>query len=147
MKKTVIIIAAVVILISSIAGAAAYITSTPEYAMKEIISDVMENGIDGLYPHLTGKAREAADALSSVADSGIFGAIIGMVSQSDYSDMLKSAMKEIKWSVDEILRDNSSVTAIISFDYKEKLSGAVELSMVKKEGEWKIDRVSLRSVD
>lgn len=36
---------------------------------------------------------------------------------------------------------------IISFDYKDKIKGTVELSMVKEGGEWKIDGMGFPKFD
>ena len=124
-------------------GVGYYAIHTPEYALKKIGDDVKLSGIDGLYPHLTGKARETVDSVSSVMDNDILGAIIGLIGQSDYVSVLKSKIQEIQWGVKEVLKNSKNASVILTFNYEEKLTGTVTLSMVKEEGSWKIDGIEL----
>ena len=73
MKKVVIIISSVILLLAVITGCLGmYMLNTPEYALKTMIDDVNTSGMEGLEPHLTGKAKETIDAVSYVTDSNIF---------------------------------------------------------------------------
>lgn len=142
MKKVILIISSVVLLLVVIVGGfGLYIVNTPEYALKNIIEDVKASGMAGLAPHLTGKAKETLDAVSSVTESSLFNTIMGFIDQSDYVGVLKSEIQEIQWGVDDVLKSKENAAVILSFNYKDKLIGTIEISMVRREGEWKIDSI------
>ena len=140
MKKTILIVSSIVVLIALIAGGAGlYIVSTPEYALKDIIEDVNTSGMDGLEPHLTGKAKETIDAVASITESELFTTIMSFVNQNNYVSVLKSEIQEIQWGVDDALKSKENAVVILSFNYEDRLIGTIEISMTREESEWKID--------
>ena len=142
MKRAIFIIISVVLLgVIGIVGTGIYITNTLEYALKVMIDDVGTSGMDGLYPHLTGKAKTTMEAVSAVADNRIVSTLAGFIGQSEYVGILKSKMQEIQWSVRDVLKSKENVSVILSFNYEDKLVGTMELSMLKEGGEWKISGV------
>lgn len=148
MKKAFLVTISIVALIAvTIIGMSVYVTNTPEYALKEMIDDVNASGMDGLYPHLTGEARATIDAVSSVTGNSIFNTIVGFISQSEYVSVLKSEIQEIQWEVDDVLKSKDNTSVILSFNYDDKLVGTIELSMVREDGEWKIDGLEFPEFD
>ncbi len=148
MKKVFLITISIVALIAvTIIGMGVYVTNTPEYALKEMIDDVNASGMDGLYPHLTGEARATIDAVSSVTGNSIFNTIVGFISQSEYVSVLKSEIQKIQWEVDNVLKSKDNASVILSFNYDDKLVGTIELSMVREDGEWKIDGLEFPEFD
>lgn len=142
MKKALFITISIVALIAAtIIGMGIYVTNTPEYALKEMIDDVNASGMDGLYPHLTGEARATVDAVSSVTENNIFNTIVGFIGQSEYAGVLKSEIQEIKWEVDDVLKSKENAAVVLSFNYEDKLIGTIEISMIREEGEWKVDSI------
>jgi hypothetical protein len=142
MKKAILIISSIVlILVVVIGGIGFHIVNTPEYALKSIIEDVNDSGMEGLSPHLTGKAKETLDAVSSVTGSDLFNTIMGFVSQNDYIGVLKSEIQEIQWEVDYVLKSKENAAVVLSFNYEDKLMGTIEISMIREEGKWKVDSI------
>lgn len=142
MKKVVIIICSIILLLAIIvSGLGIYIVNTPEYALMTMIDDVNASGMEGLESHLTGKAKKTIDTVSYVTDSSIFNTIMGFISQNDYVSVLKSEIQEIQWEVDDILKSKENAAVILSFNYKDKLIGTIEISMIRDEGKWKIDNI------
>lgn len=142
MKKAILIISSVVLLLAvAVGGFGLYIVNTPEYALKSIIEDVNDSGMEGLNPHLTGKAKETLDAVSSVTESELFNTIMGYIDQSDYIGVLKSEIQEIQWEVDDVLKSKENAAVILSFNYEDKLIGTVSISMIREKAGWKIDRI------
>lgn len=142
MKKAIFITISVSVLIATtIIGMGYYVTSTPEYALKETIEDVHDSGIEGLYPHLTSKARTTIDAVSSITENNILNTILGFIGQSEYVSVLKSEIRGIKWSLSDVLKCKENALVIFSFNYDDKLVGTIELSMVREDGKWKIDEL------
>lgn len=148
MKKAFLIISSIVVLLAVIVGGfGLYIMNTPEYALKSIIEDVNVSGMEGLEPHLTGKAKETLDAVSSVTESSLFNAFMGFFNQNDYVGVLKSGIQEIQWGVDDVLKSKENAAVILSFNYKDKLIGTIEISMIREKGEWKIDGLEFPEFD
>ena len=148
MKKAFLVTISIAALIAvTIIGMGVYVSNTPEYALKEMIDDVNASGMDGLYPHLTGEARATIDAVSSVTGNSIFNTIVGFISQSEYVSVLKSEIQEIQWEVDDVLKSKDNASVILSFNYDDKLVGTIELSMVREDGEWKIDGLEFPEFD
>ena len=148
MKKALLITISIVALLAATSiGMGVYVTNTPEYALKEMIDDVNASGMDGLYPHLTGEARATIDTVASVTENSIFNTIVGFISQSEYVGVLKSEIQEIQWEVDDVLKSKDNASVILSFNYDDKLVGSIELSMVKEDGEWKIDGLEFPEFD
>lgn len=148
MKKAFLVTISIAALIAvTIIGMGVYVSNTPEYALKEMIDDVNASGMDGLYPHLTGEARATIDAVSSVTGNSIFNTIVGFISQSEYVSVLKYEIQEIQWEVDDVLKSKDNASVILSFNYDDKLVGTIELSMVREDGEWKIDGLEFPEFD
>ena len=142
MKKALFITISIVALIAAtIIGMGIYVTNTPEYALKKMIDDVNASGMDGLYPHLTGEARSTVDDVSSVTENNIFNTIVGFIGRSEYAGVLKSEIQEIKWEVDDVLKSKENAAVVLSFNYEDKLIGTIEISMIREEGEWKVDSI------
>lgn len=142
MKNAVLIISSITLLLALVVGGfGLYIVGTPEYALRIILEDVNAFGIEGLDAHLTGKAKAALDTLSSVTESSLFNTIMGFVNQSKYIGVLKSEIQEIHWEVGDILRGTEHAAVILHFNYQDALIGTIEISMIREEGEWKIDDI------
>lgn len=142
MKKGFIIICSIILLLAAIAGGfGLYIVNTPEYALKTIIEDINTSGIEGLEPHLTGKARKTLDTVSSVTESALFNTITGLINQDNYIGVLKSEIQEIQWEVADILKGKENAAVILSFNYENKLIGTIEISMIREKSGWKIDDI------
>lgn len=139
MKKAILIISFVVLLLVMVVGGIGlYIVDTPEYSLKNIIEDVNISGMEGLDPHLTGKAKETLDTVSSVTENVLFNTIKGFINLNDYVGVLKTEIQEIQWEVDDVLKSKENATVILSFNYEDKLIGTIEILMIREEGEWKI---------
>ena len=148
MKKAVLITTSIVALIAIIiACVGVYIVNTPEYALKKMIDDVNDSGIDGLYPYLTEDARETVDAVTSIAENDIFSFIMNITGKGNYANVLKSKIQETQWGVKDVLRGKDNATVILSFDYDDKLVGTIKLYMCKEDGSWKIDKLSFPEFD
>lgn len=148
MKKTLLItISFVVLIATTIISIGVYITNTPEYALKKMLDDVEASGMDGLYPHLTSEARATIDAVSSVVDNNIFNTVVSFISQNEYMRVLKSEIREIQWSVSDVLKSKGNASVILSFNYDDKLVGTIELSMIREDGEWKINGLEFPEFD
>ena len=148
MKKALLIIGAVVAVIAIAAVCLGlYVVRTPEYALMQTIKDVKASGMRGLRPHLTVEAQEKIDAVSSLADNKMVGAIMGLLGKNDYVSVLKEEMQQVQWEVDDIMKGSHNAEVIVKFNYDDRLIGTIALSMVQKSDGWKIDGLELPKFD
>ncbi|MBQ2001207.1 MAG: hypothetical protein II241_05445 [Clostridia bacterium] len=119
------------------------IIKSPEYALMQIKNDVQESGIDGLMPHLTDDAQKTVSTITSVTENQIVGALFSLFAKDDYVGALKSNLSEIDWRLDDVLKSKNKADAVLGFNYKDKLTGTIEISMVYEDGEWKISGIEI----
>lgn len=148
MKKIIIIVVSVIAIIGlAFGGYYLYKTSTPEYALATIIADVESHGMGGLKEHLTSNATEKIEAVEEWTDglglSGIFSAI----TQDSVVSFLNSKISEVDWTVEDILKGENRADVVIGFDYNGSVIGTVEITMLRDDGEWKIDSFGLPHFD
>lgn len=148
MKKALLIIGVVIAVIAiAVACFGIYVVRTPEYALAQMIKDVNSSGMDGLRSHLTADAQEKLDTVAALADNKLVGAIVGLFAKDDYVSVLKSEMQQVQWEVEDVMKGSNNAEVILSFNYEERLIGTIALSLVKDDGEWKIDSLELPKFD
>lgn len=146
-RLSLVVISAVVIFALIVGGYFLYKTSTPEYALAVTIEDVRSSGMAGLKEHLTSNAIEKIEAVEEWTEkSGVSGIISALTKDSAVS-FLKSKMSDVNWTVEEILKGKKRADVVIGFDYKESIIGTVEITIIKENGDWKIDGLNLPHFD
>ncbi len=69
---------------------------------------------------------------------------MGFVYQNtDILEVLKSKSDNIEWELKDIQKGREGATVVLAFRYEEKMEGTVDISMIKEDGEWKIDSFKL----
>lgn len=140
MKKAITIVLCVVLLAGAAAGGwYLYKTATPEYALAETISDTKEAGLDGLRSHLTENAKEKIDAVGEWSErTGITG-ILSALTQDAALSVLKENLADVEWTVDDVLKGKNRADVVIGFNYSDKVTGTIEITMIREDNTWKID--------
>lgn len=148
MKKTLLILGAIALVIAiGIACTLAYVVRMPEYALSVMARDVAEFGLEGLRPHLTEEACKKLDTVTSLVDNKLVGSLMGLFGKEDYTELLRTKLQQIRWSLKEITRDGDRAEVILSFHYEDRLTGTVAFSMVYGDDGWKIDSLELPKFD
>ena len=147
MKKTWIVIGSIVIVLAIILSLGLYMVQTPEYALLTIARDVKTSGIDGLRPHLTDDALAVVDKVSAITENKLIGAIVSLLGKNESVSILKSKMQEMQWNVVEIMKGKEHADVILAFDYDDKMTGTIEMSMVHSKDGWKIDGLELPKIE
>lgn len=146
--KVVLIVLVAVLLVGGVVyGVCRSAAGTPEYAMAQIVADVNESGLDGLRPHLTASAQETVDTVTAVTESNLVNTLLDLFSQTDYVGVLKSELQSIEWEVEDILTGEENASVILHFDYDGRLTGRIDITLLKEDGEWKIDGLSYPQFD
>lgn len=150
MKKRGWKIAVIVFLLLVAIGATGFfaVRNSPEYALLTMAKDVRDAGVEGLKPHLTGQALELVEKLGGKSDNRFWEVISTILDTDQLVEMMKTELAKVEWKLDDF--DKSAHTAEISlrFNYSGKLSGEVELDMLRDEnGAWKISEIKLSDLD
>lgn len=119
------------------------ILNSPEYALMQIADDIQENGIEGITPHLTDDAKKTVSTIISVTDNKFINSIFQFTQNEDFTDVLISNLKEIEWSLCEVLKSKEKADVVLEFNYNDKLSGTIEIKMIRENGDWKISGIGL----
>lgn len=148
MKKFLGVVAVLLLLAVAAGGAWIFLTlNSPEYALAQMAQDVKRSGLDGLEPHLTQEAQETLDKLGAVSDNTLVGSILSALNADSYLDTLKDKLSEVEWSVDDVLRNSEKARVSLGFNYEDKITGTVEVDMVRRDGEWKISGIGMPDVE
>jgi hypothetical protein len=119
------------------------VVRSPEYALMNIAKDIRTDGIDGLMPHLTGKAEDTVTTITSIAENRFVNTILSAFNKDDYVVILKSNIKKVNWEIDDILKGNKQANIVLAFNYEDKLVGTIKVSMVREDDEWKISGIEM----
>ena len=52
-------------------------------------------------------------------------------------------LSECNWTVKEVMKGSDSSRAILGFNYEDKMTGTIELTLIKEDKVWKIDGLEL----
>ena len=107
---------------------------SPEYVLGKAYKDMKKKGLDGLKPYLTSKALKKLEVIQMVSSG------MNMFSSHSASDdesnatvkVLLSKLSECDWKIKKMKKDSNDATCVIAFDYEEKLTGTINLKMIKE---------------
>lgn len=120
--------------------------TTPEYALKQTISDVESDGLDGLMPHLTDDAAKVVDSVASFMENPIVSGITSLL-VDDKAAFIKENLSTIKWDIGDILKGEQETDVIVNFVYSKDISGSIKIVLIKDNSEWKINGIGIPSFD
>ena len=115
---------------------------SPEYVLENAIADVKASGIEGLKPYLTEEAQKKVERVQTVSNELNVLSSLATGSESTVK-MLVRKLSECDFSVDDLIKGSESAKGIVRFKYEDCMEGTVELSMIKEDKEWKIDKVEM----
>lgn len=124
---------------------------SPEYVLKKAVEDMEQTGLDGLKLYLTEDAIEkikmvqmfsgGIELFSNIGVSGIISP--DLENETEYAAFLIDHLSECEWTVIDVSKGSSTAKGLVGFNYKDKLKGTVELSMMNDDNEWKINRIKM----
>ena len=152
MKKNRWKVVVTVLLLLAVVGTAAVfaVRGSPEYALWTMAKDVRADGFEGLKPHLTGDALELAEKLDGISqgkDSKVMDALFSVLDLDGIVQTLKDELTQIRWSLDDVERSAHTAEFSLDFNYDNKLTGEVELDMIRENGVWKISDIEISDLD
>lgn len=120
---------------------------SPEYALNNTFADMGAYGLDGLKKHLTSNALKTVNGMESVANRPEVSLITSTLLGGNAVSVLLDKLSECDWTIGEVMKGSETSKAIICFDYQDKMTGSIELSMIKEGDIWKIDSLAMPKFD
>ena len=119
---------------------------SPEYVLENAIKDIKAAGIEGLKPYLTAQALNKIEKVQTVSDEiNMFSAFV--TGNYSMTKMLITKMADCDYTIVDVLKGSESAKGIVRFKYEDSMDGTVELTMIKEDKEWKIDKFEMPSFD
>ena len=120
---------------------------SPEYALDKAYEDMKESGLEGLKKHLTSNALKTVDTFENLSNnpgvSMLSDALMGGNAVSVFLDKLS----ECDWTTEDVMKGKETSKAIVGFKYEDKMTGTMEMKLIKEEKIWKIDNLSTPKFD
>lgn len=141
-------VAAVLLLVAAVGTAAFFaLRSSPAYALLLVAGDVKEAGVEGLKPHLTGDALELVEKLDGAKDNKVMDAISSILDADWVTERLQDQLTQIQWELDDMQRHKGRAEITLEFNYRDRLTGDVEIDMIRENGCWKISGIRLSDLE
>lgn len=115
---------------------------SPTYALKSAVDDMQESGLDGLKKHLTSNALKSIEKYESISTTPGVALFSTAIVGGDAISFLLGKLSECEWTLKDVMKGSETSTAILGFDYEDKIVGTVEVTLIKEGKKWKIDGLS-----
>lgn len=116
---------------------------SPTYALKQTAKAIQVSGMAGLQSHLTNDAAETLDLVAALEEQfGLESKLLALLSEEQINQFLS----DMHWTLEAVDRTTDGANAVVSFDLGDILAGELSLSMVREDGTWKIQDVSLTNL-
>lgn len=116
---------------------------SPEYAVNKTLDEIKVNGLDGLKKHLTANALKTVNSMESLSDLPGVSLLTNSLMGGNAVKVFLDKLSECNWTVKEVMKGSDSSRAILGFNYEDKMTGTIELTLIKEDKVWKIDGLEL----
>ena len=120
---------------------------SPEYALNNAFDDMRASGLDGLKKHLTSNALKTVESVESISGNTAVSLLTAAFMGGNAVRILLGKLSECEWTIKDVTKGSESSKAVVGFDYQGKMTGTVEMTMIKEDKIWKIDSLSSPSFD
>ena len=120
---------------------------SPEHALNNTFADMKDSGLDGLKKHLTAKALKNIQSVESITSTPEISLFTTAFLGGSAVSVLLEKLSECEWIIKEVMKGSESSRAIIGFNYQDKMTGTIELTMIKEGKIWKIDSLNKPKFD
>ena len=120
---------------------------SPEYALNNAFADMNTSGLEGLKKHLTSNALKTVESVESISKRPEVSLVTSALLGGNAVSALLDKLSECDWTIEEVMKGTENSKAIIGFDYQDKMTGTIEVSMIKENDLWKIDSLAMPKFD
>lgn len=105
------------------------------------------SGLDGLKKHLTSNALKSINRAEKVSGNAGVAMLSTAVVGGNAVSFLLDKLNECEWTIKEVDKESEAATAIVGFDYEDRVVGTIRLKMIKEDKTWKIDSLAKPKFD
>ena len=120
---------------------------SPEYALNNVLVDMRESGLDGLKKHLTANARKTVEGFEKVSGRPEVSFISSSILGDNAVSILLDKLSDCEWTVKDVMKGDETSKAILGFNFEDNMAGTIELTMIKEDEVWKIDKLGMPKFD
>ena len=123
---------------------------SPEYALNNVIVDMREWGVEGLKNHLTANALKTVNGFEKISGRPEVSMITTTLLGGDAVNLLLGKLSDCEWAIKDVMKGDKTSKAVLGFNYDDNLvamAGTIELTMIKEDDIWKIDRLAMPKFD
>ena len=123
---------------------------SPEYALNNVLVDMREYGLEGLKKHLTSNALKTVEGFEKITGRPEVSLLTSSLLGGNAVSILLGKLSDCEWTVKEVMKGDETSKANVGFAYEDSMvvmAGTVELTMIKEDSKWKIDRLGLPKFD
>ena len=109
-----------------------------------------EYGLDGLKKHLTSNALKTVEGFEKISGRPEVSLLTESLLGGNAVSLLLGKLSDCEWTIGEVMKGDETSKGIVGFSYEDSMvgmAGTVEVTMIKEDGKWKIDRLSLPKFD
>ena len=116
---------------------------SPEYALNKAFDDMKKSGLDGLKKHLTANALKNVQSMESISDNPGVSLLSTALLGGNAVSVLLGKLSECEWTIVDVMKGSETSKAITGFDYQDKMTGTMEMKLIKEDKIWKIDGLAM----
>ena len=116
---------------------------SPEYALTNAFEDIKKSGLDGLKKHLTSNALKNVQTVESLSGRPELSMFTSAFMGGNAAVFLLDKLQECEWTIKDVMKGSEASKAVVGFDYQDKMTGTIELKMIKEDSVWKIDGLAM----
>lgn len=120
---------------------------SPEHALNNVIVYMREDGVDGLKKHLTAKALKTVEGIQKISDLPEVNIIASSILGDNALSFVLSKLSELDWTINEVMKGSETSKCVLGFKYEYKVSGTIEMTLIKEDGKWKVDKLGIPKFD
>ena len=116
---------------------------SPESALNNTFDDMKESGLEGLKKHLTQNALKTVESFESITENPGIALFTSALMGGTAVSFLLDKLSECEWTVKDVLKGSETSKASVGFNYQDKMTGTIDLTLIKEDRLWKIDSLAL----
>ena len=119
---------------------------SPEYALNNVLVDMREDGLVGLKKHLTSNALKTVEGFEKITGRPEVSLLTSTLLGGNAVSILLGKLGDCEWTIREVMKGDTTTKAIVGFSYEDSMvgmAGTVEMTMIKEDSIWKIDRLAM----
>ena len=115
--------------------------------MNNAFDDMRASGLDGLKKHLTANALKTVESVESISGNAAVALLTTAFMGGNAVSILLDKLSECVWTIKEVMKGSDSSRAVVGFNYQDKMVGTVEVTLIKEDKIWKIDKLASPKFD